>query len=620
MERNKRFIIIVVFFLSLSGFAQEFPDILTEDYFEQKQMDYYSSNAIEFDIEKPSSLHYRVQVGSFSNNVNSTFFKNYYPVTGIKVNTIKRYYIGLFASYNNAELARGILEEAGFKGAFLVAFNNGQEISLSKAIELESAIVIASPQTTKKPTSDIRVVLTELPREKQKPSTKIDSTKIEDNLYYLDYFYYEFVNSTPVIGVNTEAEEIMPIVWPGGNNMSFVRAFSESNIGGLSSGHDVWMAKKDSTSYTATTPFGKVNTKYNDAIVGVSKDGNRAYLLNKYEDKGVKKGLSMIELTSGQWSEPQVVPIPDLPFTNNFYGFYVHPDEDLILLSMQAKDSYGMNDIYVIEKDSLGNWGNTVHLDSTINTDGNDISPFISIDKRIFIYSTDGMGGLGGNDLIIFKRLDSTWTSWSDAQNVGIEVNTDKFEAYPFIINNSLYYSSARDSSLADIYHADIVSTMLRPIEDYLEMKDSLLYTYNVEAGILSTNTEEDVDLTSIPVLTMVNTDSRIDMIFFDYDRYNLKPNFTRFLNELEKILVENPNIRLDLRGHTDSIGSLAYNYILGENRAASVKDYLISIGINPSRIEVASFGKEIPIASNDTEIGRAKNRRVEIRFIRKED
>ena len=118
----------------------------------------------------------------------------------------------------------------------------------------------------------------------------------------------------------------------------------------------------------------------------------------------------------------------------------------------------------------------------------------------------------------------------------------------------------------------------------------------------------------------MVNTDSRIDMIFFDYDRYNLKPNFTRFLNELEKILVENPDIRLDLRGHTDSIGSLAYNYILGENRAASVKDYLISIGINPSRIEVASFGKEIPIASNDTEIGRAKNRRVEIRFIRKED
>lgn len=621
MGRNSRFIIwILLLVTSLTSFGQDIPDSLTTDLFDQKEVDYYSSNPILFNQSKPSNLHYRVKVGSFSKEISSGFFKNYYPVTAIIVNNSYRYYIGLFTTYNNAELARGILVEEGFKGAFLVAFKGDKEISLSKAIEMESTFIVRSPRSFKDPSHNVKVVMTELPPVERKSIPVLDSSKLKDNLYYLDYFYYEFVNSIPVDGINTEAEEIMPIIWPEENNMSFVRAFSEENSGGLESGHDIWMARKDSLGYKTTTAFGTVNTKYNDAIVGVSNDGNRVYLLNKYVDNGVKRGLSIIELSSGQWSSPKAVPIPDLPFTNNFYGFYVHPDEDLILLSMEAKDSYGMNDIYIIEKNELGNWGEVFHLDSTINTDGNDISPFITKDKRIFIYSTDGMGGLGMNDLIIFKRLDSTWTSWSEAQNVGIEVNTEKFEAYPFIVNNKLFYSSVRDSSLADIYRADIVNKMVRPIEEYLEMKDSLLFTYNVEAGVLSTNTDEDVDLNSIPVLAMVNTDSRIDMIFFDYDRYNLKPNFIRFLNELENILEDNPDINLGLRGHTDSIGSLAYNYILGENRAASVKDYMISIGVSPSRIDVESFGKEIPIASNETALGRAKNRRVEIRFIRKDD
>ena len=94
----------------------------------------------------------------------------------------------------------------------------------------------------------------------------------------------------------------------------------------------------------------------------------------------------------------------------------------------------------------------------------------------------------------------------------------------------------------------------------------------------------------------------------------------TDFLNQLQSILIEFPEIDLDLRGHTDSVGTVEYNYLLGENRALSVKDYLISIGIEPRRIKVKSFGKEVPIASNETAYGRAKNRRVEIRFIKKKE
>lgn len=620
MKSASRFILFFLIIITGKSFGQEFPENLTTDLFDQVSSSYYVSNPIPFDQDNPKNLHYRVQVGSFSKEVDPINFKNYYPVSAINHDKIKRYYIGLFVNYSSAVLAREILVEAGFSGAFLVAFNKGKEISLSKAIEMDQLYIPAASTQTKHPSSDVRVVLTPMPSRKEERVAVLDSSKLEDDEYYLDYFFYEFQNSTPVSGLNSDAEEIMPIAWSGDSIMSFVRVFDPENIGGLKSGHDAWIAKKENDAYVAKSPFTKINTKYNDALVGVSKDNKRVYLLNLYLEKESKRGLSMIEFSGGQWSEPQDVAIPYLPFVGDFYGMYVHPEEDVVLVSMQGKDSYGMNDIYIIEKDNNGNWGELQHLDSTINTDGNDISPFLSKEKKIFIYSTDGMGGMGGNDLIIFKKLDSTWTSWSEAQNVGIEVNTPRFEAYPFIINKNLYYSSVSDSGLADIYHADIVNKMVMPIEDYLVMEDSLLFTYNVELGVLSNSEEEDINLESIPVLAMVNTDSRIDMIFFDYDRSNLKPSFTRFLNELESILENNPDISLDLRGHTDSIGTLAYNYVLGENRAASVKDYLISIGVSPSRMQVASFGKEIPIASNETAFGRAKNRRVEIRFIRKEE
>jgi len=621
MNRLALFLLVVATLLSIKISAQQLPDSLTNDLFEHRKSNYYLSHPVPFDNTNPSNLNYRIQIGSFTQKVAPEFFKNYYPITAVSKGDFSRYYAGLFTQYTQAELAREALVKAGFNGAFLVAFYQAKEISLSKAIEMENKGVLHPAVPRKEnPFSDISVIITELDTEVDKYTLEVDSTKLMDNRFYLDYFYYEFENATPLSGINTEAEEIKPIIWRNDSMMSFVRAFSPENVGGLESGHDIWFANGADSNYQTLAPFDKINTIYNDAIVGVNNNGNVVYLLNHYEEKGIKKGLSSISLNNGQWSEPVAVAIPNLIFNNKFYGMYVHPDEDLILLSMEGKDSYGLNDIYVIEKDSLGNWGEVIHLDSNINTDGNDISPFITKDKRIFIYSTDGMGGLGGNDLIVFKRKDDTWSNWSEPQNAGIDVNTKGFEAYPFMINNDLYYASTRDSSLSDIYHCDVVSNMFLPIEEYLELKDSLLFTYNVEAGILKNENQEELEFDNIPVLAMVNTDSRIDMIFFDFDRYNLKPSFIRFLNELEAVLLENPDISLDLRGYTDSIGSLAYNYVLGENRAQSVKDYLISIGIHPSRLKASSLGKENPIASNETAYGRAQNRRVEIRFIRKEE
>lgn len=601
--------------------AQEIPDSLVNDIFEEISPSYYLDHAIPFDTYSPSNLHYRIKVGSFLNKVNPRYFKDYFPVTAVSNDNADRYYIGLFISYMHAEEARELLVNSGFKGAFLVAFEKGEEISLSKAIEKEQLLLLTIPASTNNDTEkvigdDIKVTITPIESRKGKPLALSDDKKFLDNEHYLDYFYYEFENSKKIDSIDTDAEEISPIIWPGDKTLSFVRALNESNSGGLESGHDIWLSTKMDSSFKEARIFPGLDTEFNDAIVGVSRDNRRIYVLNHYADNKIERGISVIEKAPNSWTEPIAVDIPSLMFKGKYYGMYMHPDEKLLLISMEGFDSYGQNDIYLSEKNEMGIWGELIHLDSSINTEGNDISPFISYDKRLFLYSTDGRGGVGGNDILIYKRLDSTWTNWSEAQNLGPNINSPNFEAYPFVYKDKFYYAHADDSSLSDIYQADIVNKTFMPLEHYLELEDSLLFTYNVEAGVLSDKYNEDLSLESIPVLAMVNTDSRIDMIFFDFDRYNLKPSFTKFLDELFNILNKNPTIELDLRGHTDSVGTDAYNLELGEQRARSVKDYLISIGIDHQRIKVRSFGRSQPMESNDTPYGRAMNRRVEIRFV----
>ncbi len=99
----------------------------------------------------------------------------------------------------------------------------------------------------------------------------------------------------------------------------------------------------------------------------------------------------------------------------------------------------------------------------------------------------------------------------------------------------------------------------------------------------------------------------------FDFDKATLKPAGKQLLDQAVKVMQEQPSLRVSVEGHTDSIGSDAYNQKLSERRAAAVRDYLVSQGIDAARITARGFGKARPVASNQTAEGRAENRRVEI-------
>lgn len=117
-------------------------------------------------------------------------------------------------------------------------------------------------------------------------------------------------------------------------------------------------------------------------------------------------------------------------------------------------------------------------------------------------------------------------------------------------------------------------------------------------------------------VATVMGTKISVSQqIFFDYDKASIKPVSYPVLDEVYKVMVENPEVSVEVQGHTDNQGAADYNKKLSQARAESVMEYLVKRGIAPTRLTAKGYGLEVPIASNLTEIGRAQNRRVE--FIR---
>ena len=101
--------------------------------------------------------------------------------------------------------------------------------------------------------------------------------------------------------------------------------------------------------------------------------------------------------------------------------------------------------------------------------------------------------------------------------------------------------------------------------------------------------------------------------VLFDTAKYSLKPGAREKLAKISGIVLAYPGLRLDVEGHTDSVGSEEYNQQLSENRAGSVRDFLIAQGISRDSVSARGFGEASPVATNDTAAGRQQNRRVEL-------
>lgn len=271
----------------------------------------------------------------------------------------------------------------------------------------------------------------------------------------------ELVFSDPIklsSSVNSEDEELGIILSNDGKTMYFSRAFHDKNLGGKYAGTDIWMSKKDDQgNWMPAANVGKPwNNKRSNSVIGINHDNTVVYLLNAYSNKS---GIAFSKLINGEWSDPEVIPIPGIN-RNDFVGFYVNPAFDVILISMKGADSFGEEDLYVSLKDSSGKWTEPKNLGPTLNTKGFEISPFLSSDKKRLFFSSNGHGGFGDADVFVSDRLYESWDLWSTPVNLGSKINSQSFESYVSMYKDSIgYFSSNRSVSHSEIYQAAVIGS-----------------------------------------------------------------------------------------------------------------------------------------------------------------
>ena len=257
--------------------------------------------------------------------------------------------------------------------------------------------------------------------------------------------------------VNTiESEESIPVFSKDSSILYFVRTYDPKNKGGEFD-QDIWFSERDENGkYTDCERLKSLNNKLNNAILGLSEKGDVMYLLNSYDGKkDNEKGLAVSTKSGKGWSKPKEMIIPGLDIDGGAYGFHVSGDGKTIIISQFGEKSLGEEDLYVSEKTG-SSWSKPIHMGNVINSTGFEISPFLSESKDTLFFSSNGMGGEGDAD-IFYSIKQGSWTNWSSPVNVGVPINSPKFDAYFTYSGNDIYWSSNRGNDRSDIYHSILV-------------------------------------------------------------------------------------------------------------------------------------------------------------------
>jgi len=419
--------------------------------------------------------------------------------------------------------------------------------------------------------------------------------------------------------VNTEHEEIMPLISASGKSLYFVRSLSPRNNGGKDGGQDVWVSERvDDTTWTRAVSLGlPINNTGNNAICGIAQDGKTIYLTNVYRGKKMDPGVSVCTKSETGWSIPVTLNIQELNIQRGYLGAHMNKSESTLVLSMKSDKSVGREDLYVTFKDqATGIWSKPKNLGNTVNTVGFETSPFLSDGDSILYFASNGHEGLGDADIYFSKRLDETWTKWSKPQNLGDFFNGDGFDAYMSIGSDSSVFFAKENTekSFCDIYYTH-QRNLKKVAEDALRKKlpkvDSSLLANKLSKELEDQKSaEEELNRRERVIV------SDFDNCLFDFAKHDLKPDARKRLDRLYEYLQKNKGVGVELIGHADSIDTELVNLILSVKRSEEAKNYLIRKGISKRRILTHGFGKQVPVAPNRTSEGRRLNRRVEINIL----
>ncbi|EKR75315.1 OmpA family protein [Leptospira noguchii] len=459
--------------------------------------------------------------------------------------------------------------------------------------------------------------------------------------------------------LNNEMPSAVISALPGGNELFVFGTFGEKELLDELSKDFETKGNLAARSYKNSNEYRKkieeLRTEYDEKTKQIS---SRVPLYKSFKEKD-------------SWSKPSILKFPD------FYNLYRKKNDSsqeifggstlsssgrILIYSSQHKDSKGRLDLYVSKMLNDGTFPLGTNLGEVINTTHEEMAPFLASDDRTLYFSSDGHKGLS---IYMTKRTGEGWDQWTKPVEVSenlkgvnffsIPANSDwayiskdgrLFMAYlpkemrpeKVVIINGKVLDTEGNPLSADIHYESLKShekigstksdpsngnfSIILPFGDnygfYAQKKGYLPVSQNLN---LSSNKKFSEKVEVILQLPSIRDSGSIQInnLFFESKSFQIAPESIPELNRLAEIVKENPDIEIQIEGHTDNVGKKKDNLILSEKRAAAVAEFLFQKhSIFRERIQTKGFGDSVPLSKNDSEEGRKKNRRVNFTILKK--
>jgi outer membrane protein OmpA-like peptidoglycan-associated protein len=480
--------------------------------------------------------------------------------------------------------------------------------------------------------------------------------------------------------VNTSYEEYFPAITADGKTFLFTRRGKGLIPSRPNMQEDFYVSTRTGKEWSTATALEEINTNGNEGAPSLSADGQYLFFTaceEMLESYGARKTKGSCDLflarkVGNKFNAPRNL---ELPINTGVWESQPSFSSDgrtlYFVRAIKGSDGRTQRDILVSRISDQSEWSEPVSVSEKINTSADEMSVFIHPDDQTLYFSSDGHPGLGGLDIFMSKR--SASGEWTEPLNLGYPINTSMDENSLLVSPSGdiAYFASDRSEGLGglDLYQFELPEAMRPQPVSYMkgkvfdaETKKPLSASFELidlstnKTVVSSTSNSGNGEfLVCLPVgrsyalnvskdgylfhsenFELRNSKSAMDPflkdvplkpikagesvvlknIFFEFDKYDLRNESQAELERLFGFLQKNPKVIIEISGHTDNVGSAAYNQNLSEKRAAAVKSYLAEKGIPVQRLQAKGYGDTVPVADNASDEGRTKNRRTEFKVI----
>lgn len=372
--------------------------------------------------------------------------------------------------------------------------------------------------------------------------------------------------------------------------------------------------------------------KYNYFIVGCGQTINSLYVLALSNSRQKESPIIQVyEYNVDKWQISNTISLPEIIIQSNNFDVNISPDENTLLFSVMNEKSIGKEDLFASVKTIDGKWGELINLGKTINTSNSEIAPYLFPDGKTLVFSSNVTGNM---DLFISQKIDKSWNNWTKPEPI-TAINSTLFDAY-FTYNiksKEAFFCSNRTDNVLKIFkikdfivkNTDNNSTNCAEYDLKIKKIESNIISQQAQLdslkniiknlSFLSNQSSENNNTVADKKNNIVNAEK----LYFDFNSALLRPEAKEELLKLAEYMKANKNIKINIVGYADAVGTKEANIKLSTTRAKNARLFLNENGIEKSRMNFKGEGfanQVFPNAKTQEEYSR--NRRVEIEIVEK--